>query len=54
MTESIMNAQFTNVDGTSDPESFVRHLDRMTASDEVQASKQVGETGSASLSQEKI
>jgi ubiquinone/menaquinone biosynthesis C-methylase UbiE len=39
MSETV-NAGFTNVDRTSDPGSFVRHLDRMTGSDQVQASKE--------------
>jgi ubiquinone/menaquinone biosynthesis C-methylase UbiE len=39
MTESIVNAGFTNVDRTYDPDSFVRHLDQLNASNQVRASK---------------
>jgi ubiquinone/menaquinone biosynthesis C-methylase UbiE len=39
MTESMVNAEFADVDRAGEPESFVRHLDQLTASEQVQASK---------------
>jgi len=40
MSEPILNVGYTDVDGTGQAPAYVHHLDRMTASEQVQGSKQ--------------